>query len=135
MFAIELPLEPEHVSTARIFASAIARHFSCHPADIEDLKIALSEACNSTISRSGAQDPGAVCVSAVRIAGFLKFEISGPGPAQGQSPPGPGQPATQDHMMALSAGLIAALFPDARFIDAPSGSSFWFSLPAGTPAA
>lgn len=132
MFSIEFPAKAEHVSTARIFSSAIARHFGADPADIEDLKIALTEACGSAISHveSGSAEP--VRLAAFPGGGLLTFEVNGHRRGELLSSPAPaGEPTTEEHMIALSAELIGALFPDAEFIDKPEGTFFRLSVPVG----
>jgi hypothetical protein len=56
-FAIDLPADPAYLSTVRLFASAIARHFGVRDDDIEDLKIAVDEVL------AGEVDDGASTVA------------------------------------------------------------------------
>jgi anti-sigma regulatory factor (Ser/Thr protein kinase) len=44
-FRLSLPPDSQHLGTARSFAAAVARHFSVSGEAVEDLKIAISEAC------------------------------------------------------------------------------------------
>ena len=48
--ALEIPPDPEHARTARLFAAAAARHFSIDEERVEDLKVAISEACTNSIN-------------------------------------------------------------------------------------
>ncbi|CAN5888400.1 hypothetical protein BH23ACT12_BH23ACT12_05410 [soil metagenome] len=132
MFSIEFPAEAVHVSTARIFSAAVARHFGADPADIEDVKIALTEACGSAISHVKDGSPEPVRVAAVPERGMLTFEVNGH--RRGELMPPASSNAdlnTEQHKIALSAELIGALFPDAEFFDRPEGTFFRLSVPAG----
>jgi anti-sigma regulatory factor (Ser/Thr protein kinase) len=135
MFSIELPSSAEHISTARIFAAAVARHFGCDAGDIEDLKIVLSEACGSAISHSGPGSNQPVKVRATPSPGILTFEINADRKSElersAESAPSEN---TEEQMLALSAELIAALFPDAEFLDSPEGTFFRLSVAAPTAA-
>ena len=44
-FRLTLPSSAEHLATARSFAAAVARHYAIAGEAVEDLKIAISEAC------------------------------------------------------------------------------------------
>ena len=129
MFSIEFPANAVHVSTARIFSGAIARHFGADAADIEDLKIALTEACGSAISHARRRTEP-VRVAAVPGGGMLTFEVNGHRRAELLNRGSPdGEPnTTEEHMIALSAELIGALFPEAEFIDKPEGTFFRLSV-------
>lgn len=132
-FTIDFPPRAHFVSTARIFCGAVARHYGCDPADIEDLKIALSEACSSAISHAGRTSDEPVRLVATPDGGMLTFEVNGhrrrelEGRSDGDD--------TEQHMMALSAELIAALFPDAEFVDTPEGTFFRISVMTGSSLA
>jgi hypothetical protein len=63
VFELVLPPLAEHLGTARSFAAAVARHYDVAGETIEDLKIAISEACidalvASTPIRVRAEDRG-----------------------------------------------------------------------------
>ncbi|MEX0789571.1 MAG: ATP-binding protein, partial [Actinomycetota bacterium] len=121
MFSIEFPAQGVHVGTARIFSAAIARHFGADPADIDDLKIALTEACGSAISHVEVGSLEPVRVAASPGGGILTFEVNGHRRGELLSSDAEAEPTTEEQMIALSAVLIGALFPDAEFIDKPEG--------------
>lgn len=130
LFSIEFPPDAHHVSTARIFSAAVARHFGADPADIDDLKIALTEACGSAISHSRGAAAQPIRVSASPASGMLTFEVNGHRRAEllDRSATGPGEMNTEEQILALSAELISALFPDAEFVDTPDGTFFRLSV-------
>jgi serine/threonine-protein kinase RsbW len=129
LFSISFPAEAVHVSTARIFSAAVARHFGADAADIEDLKIALTEACGSAISHAKTGGSESVKLSATPGAGMLTYEVNGHRRTDLLNTPGGEiEQSTEEQMIALSAELIGALFPDAEFIDKPEGTFFRLSV-------
>ncbi|MGH2692601.1 MAG: ATP-binding protein [Actinomycetota bacterium] len=110
-FTLELPHDPAFVATARMFASSLARHFEIEEDIVEDLKLAISEACKRALA---AKDQGRpFSVSAARDDGHLVFEVPQgdlPPPAEGDTP----TPSEEQLDAALSLELIGALFKDAE---------------------
>jgi serine/threonine-protein kinase RsbW len=73
---LEIPPEAEHVRTARLFAAAAARHFALDEERIEDLKVAISEACTNAINAHGAtavEDPIRVAVKPEES--LIRFDV------------------------------------------------------------
>ena len=48
-FVIEIPADAKSIALARVFASTIARAFGCEEELIDDVKIAISEACTNAV--------------------------------------------------------------------------------------
>jgi anti-sigma regulatory factor (Ser/Thr protein kinase) len=48
-FQLSLPSDARHLGTARSFAASVARHYAVSGETVEDLKIAISEACVDAI--------------------------------------------------------------------------------------
>ncbi|MDQ4004678.1 MAG: ATP-binding protein [Actinomycetota bacterium] len=114
-FTLEVPAEPAYVGTARIFASTVARHFEVSDETVEDLKLAVSEAC----SRALAGDPAdRLSIRVQRLDGRLQFEID-----QGDV-----APDTVSESPALSLELVSALFEDAEITASDSGAVLRFSV-------
>lgn len=130
LFSIEFPPDANNVSTARIFSAAVARHFGADPADIDDLKIALTEACGSAISHSRGSAAQPIRISAIPASGMLTFEVNGHRRAEllDRDASGGGEMDTGQQILALSAELISALFPDAEFVDTSQGTFFRLSV-------
>jgi serine/threonine-protein kinase RsbW len=142
-FLIEFPPEAHYVSTARIFAAGVARTYGADEDLVEDLKIAVSEACTNAIrAREGGSVNGPVRLSARRKAQLLSFEAED----AGILPPGPGAepviPSTgstsEDIIRRLSLETIRALFPNTEIVPNDQGGGnirFSLSLPvARSPA-
>jgi hypothetical protein len=110
-FALELPPLAEHLGTARSFSAAVARHFGVAGELVEDLKIAISEACIDALV-TGER----LRVDASGSGRALRFEVSAP-EHQHTAP-------ERDILDELGAParieLIRALFADAE-IDASDG--------------
>ncbi|MFL5766495.1 MAG: ATP-binding protein, partial [Actinomycetota bacterium] len=54
-FTLELPSEPISIGTARLFSATVARFFGTQEEAVEDLKLAVSEACTVAIRANEAQ--------------------------------------------------------------------------------
>ncbi len=113
---LEIAPEPEHVRTARLFAAAAARHFSVDEEKVDDLKVAISEACtNSFRAHQAARISDPVVVVASPSDAGVKFAVIDAGegfePDQGSrdldhTPPG----GLFEGSLGLA--LIRKLFPD-----------------------
>jgi serine/threonine-protein kinase RsbW len=130
-FSLEFSPSAEHVSTVRIFGGAIARHFGFHESDIADLKIALTEACANALQHRAVDANGSIRVRASMDEEELLFEVEG---VRGVEPSvqaegGQGWAQTSaEQALTLGAELITTLFPDAQFVDGPSGTMLRFSI-------
>jgi anti-sigma regulatory factor (Ser/Thr protein kinase) len=117
-FTLELPRDAAFMATARMFASSLARHFEIEEDVVEDLKLAISEACSRALAADDADLP--VSLRVARDDGRLLFEIS-----QGDLPPAEEEdtPAPSHEQMgaAMSLELITALFDDAVIATDPQG--------------
>jgi anti-sigma regulatory factor (Ser/Thr protein kinase) len=127
-FALELPNDPAFVATARLFASSLARHFEIDEDVVEDLKLAISEACKRALAAK--DEHRRLSVSAAKDNGRLVFEIP-----QGAMPPLAEEdtptPSNQQMAASLSLELISALFDDAEMAtDADGQPVVRFSVPS-----
>ena len=104
-FTIELPADPAYVATARIFASELARQVGVPVEMLDDVKVAISEACTRALRSAEHQDHLKVRVH--RSQGRLAFEVP-----QGEITPKPRGSSTDDLTAALSLELITVLFED-----------------------
>jgi serine/threonine-protein kinase RsbW len=53
-FRLEFSSDPRFISTARLFASAVARYFDCDEETVDDIKLAISEACTNAVKAPDA---------------------------------------------------------------------------------
>lgn len=99
-FVLELPPRPEHLGTARTFASQIARHAGCDDDAVEDVKLAVSEACAGSVSDAADAEP--VWVRSTLEPGHITFEVEGSGDLRSRS--------VDEALARLD--LVRTLFPD-----------------------
>lgn len=121
-FTIELSPDPAYLAAARMFTATLARQVGVKEELLDDLKLAVSEAC----ARSLASAPEArLHVAATRTEQRLVFEVE-----QG-TPADRGGPAPDELAAGLSLELITVLFDDAEIARGPGGTAVVrFSVPA-----
>ena len=117
-FSLEMPPNPAYLSTARQFAASVGRHVGCPEHLIEDLKLAVSEACSVAITRN-ADPRRPVSLHLTRDEESLRIDVeNGGGPPSGEL------------SSILREGLVPSLFPIA--VTTPSeggGQDVSFSVP------
>ncbi|HSL67956.1 MAG TPA: ATP-binding protein [Actinomycetota bacterium] len=137
-FLLEFPPQAPYVSTARIFAAAVARHFGVDEDSVDDLKIAVSEACTSAIRarRDGLAD-GPVRLEALVEGSRLVFLAKDAGVPEGDGAQAALEGGSSWDRIANRLGLetIRALFPQAEVLagDGRTGD-LRFGLDLGSPA-
>lgn len=121
-FRLEFDPEPRFVSTARMFAAAVARQFSCPEERVQDLKVAISEACSNSIKahlESGVDDPIRIVVLCEPQT--LRYEILDTG--GGFEVERLQRAASSDPSELIESGigltLIRALFPNSEILSDP----------------
>lgn len=102
VFDLQMPPAAEHLGTARSFVAAVARHYDVAGEAVEDLKIAVSEACIDAL----------VAGAPIRV----RAEETGRAVAFSVEAPEGGETAEQAALDELGAParieLIRSLFPD-----------------------
>jgi serine/threonine-protein kinase RsbW len=131
-FRLEFSSEPDFISTARLFAGAAARYYGCDEDAVQDVKIAISEACTNAVK---AHDSALVSMP-VRVVvqptgERIEFQVidSGGGFERGD---GNGDRANDGDLLESGIGLhiIQALFPDTEVgPNADGGTTVRFSVP------
>jgi hypothetical protein len=120
-FHLSLPSRAEHLGTARSFAAAIARHYEVAGETVEDVKLAISEACVDALVAGAPMD-----VRAGRVGDVIGFEIDAP-----ESEDSPERAALDALGTPARIELISSLFPGAEMVTADGRRSIRFSLPIG----
>lgn len=122
-FLIELRPDPAYVAPARTFAYELARQSGVAEELLDDVKVAVSEACTRALGSTG--HPDGLRVKAERRGDRLFFEIP-----QGETPPA--ATSTTDRLTAaLSLELITVLFEDGEAtVDQDGVPVVRFSVPA-----
>jgi hypothetical protein len=118
-FALDLPPRTELLGTARSFAAAVARHYELGGETVEDLKVAISEACVDALLVGDR-----LRVLALGHGRTVSFSVELPrddaGPTAEQALDELGSPARFE--------LIRSLFPDASVETAEGRPTLRFSL-------
>lgn len=122
-FVLEIVPVGENIRTARLFGASIARHFRCDEEQVEDLKLALSEAVGRALRNLPAASMAVtIRVTAVKAGSGLTFAIEGPTVEVSEAPAaGPEVEPSEEE-------LIMALFPDASF-EGSGSTEFTVLLP------
>jgi anti-sigma regulatory factor (Ser/Thr protein kinase) len=124
---LEVPAVPAYIGTARLFIGAVARHVGASEEQVDDLKVAVSEACTAAIrTRADAGNDGPVRVLVDLGDGRLTVEV----PDAIARRPDRGAANTDELARELSAEIIRALFPQAE-TRSPNGIApirFWLDL-------
>jgi Histidine kinase-like ATPase domain len=130
-FVLQLAPEPSLVMTARLFASHVARMSGCPEERVEDVKLAISEACAAILKVGTGDRP--VRIQASPAGDRLLFEV---GPASNE--PGAG---VYGGRASLPQGfdLIRLIFDDVRTTAGreprhPSGGHIAFTVPVSHDA-
>jgi anti-sigma regulatory factor (Ser/Thr protein kinase) len=128
-FAIDLPAVPAYLSTARLFAAAIARHFGVEEEVLEDLKLAVTEACSAFMRYEDGE--GTLRLQVTGTSDRLTLEVTSAELAiQAPSPPGAdgGSPTPRGVAAELGMDLIRSLFEDSQIVTEDT-SRVRFSVP------
>jgi len=124
-FTLDLPPDAAYVGTARMFASTLARHFEVPDEVVEDIKLAISEACSRALAVEGAEH---LSLRAHRVDHRLVFEIEqgelGAAPAAADTP----TPSSVELAAGLSLELVSALFEDAEVTADSAGPVLRFTV-------
>jgi anti-sigma regulatory factor (Ser/Thr protein kinase) len=118
-FFLEIPAVAVYLGTARSFSSQIAQHAGCDEATVEDVKLAVSEACAGSVGQPGSH--ASVVVRSTFEPQIVAFEVEGTGDfAPDGSQEGPAR-----------IDLIRTLFPDTSFARHDGRTTVRFTLPLG----
>ena len=118
-YRLEIPADARFLTTARLFAAAIARQ-SCDEDVVDDVKLGVTEAVSALLSASGGDGP--VFISAHPEPGELRFAVGRAGAAVGMQPgPDPSGPVTG---LALARRVLPSLAVDG----AGAETTIWFSV-------
>ena len=104
--ALAIPADPAYVGTVRYFAATIARHEGLPEELIDDLRLAVSEACSEAID---AGVTGSIRVALSLEPERIEVEVTS------DSAQSEGEPHASEALVPIyRMQLIRALFPDAK---------------------
>ena len=123
---LKIPPRPEYISVARLTAAAVAARRAFTYDQIEDLKVAVSEACNVIIgSRRGSGDPIALHFIGAADALDIRIETLGSGAGSGAAFPDLRSPGRRNETTAdtraLGVFLMQCLVDEVRRINGDGG--------------
>jgi anti-sigma regulatory factor (Ser/Thr protein kinase) len=120
---LEIPPDPASIRTARLFAAAVARHFACPEDEVEDVRLAVSEAVTSAVrAQTETAQTSAIRVACELDGTRLLFEITSAGPPP--VPPGTGEtPPGGLYEGSLGLALIESLFDDSAIARTSDGGT------------
>lgn len=114
MVELRIPAAPEWVGVARLAAAGIASRLQFSVEDIEDLKLAVAEACNCCIQNPGGDDVRIACeLRPDRISFVVERSGTGRAAASATAPDDP-------DLGGLGVFLIQALMDDAAYTADPA---------------
>ena len=126
-FTLQLPSDPAFISTARMFACSLARHYEMEEEIIQDLTLAISEACTRALAAESTN--GSLFMSVGLDDGRLVFEIP-QGELRTAAVTDTPTPTHEAMAAGLSLELISALFQDAALAEDEQGRPVLrFSIP------
>jgi serine/threonine-protein kinase RsbW len=138
---LAIPPEAGYIAMARMFAASVARHYGSDEDVVEDVKVAVSEACtNSVKAHRDSGTAESIELRARALDGELTFEIVDAGAGidsalQTAIADGTATPAAGLFEGSLGLTLIRALFPGAEIIrNDDRGTTVRFAVPVdGAP--
>jgi serine/threonine-protein kinase RsbW len=153
MATVEVTFTPlaAHVRTARLVATAVARRSGVAESLMDEVRLAVGEACSRAVETHASQCPD----EPVRVAlssqeGRFEIEVinagtaggAGPGPSGPAAGPGPVPKRADGNLMppGFSLAVIAGLADDVQISETEAGTSVKMSWPlsgslaAGSPA-
>ena len=124
---LAFPPEPRLLGTVRLVVSVIARKAGMDEEGIEDLKVAVSEACAVAVgdlNRAGRPDP--IELDLIEAADRVGIEVRDRAPPPGQPTAAEADGELDDRQLGLA--LVGALVDDLRIAALEGGgnrTSFW----------
>ncbi len=135
---LSIPPEAGYIAMARMFAGSVARHFGCAEDVVEDVKVAVSEACTNSVKAHrdrGNSDPvelrarfddEGITIEVVDAGGGFDSEL------HHAIVEGAATPAGGLYEGSLGLTLIRALFPRTEIVrNGDHGTTVRFVVPAG----
>jgi serine/threonine-protein kinase RsbW len=116
---LRIPAVPEWVGVARLAAAGIGSRIGLSIEDIEDLKLAVAEACTCCIQNAGAGD---VRIGATFAEDQITFSVERAG-AGGSARSGPASTGGESELGGLGVFLIRALMDDVTYVSDPASGT------------
>lgn len=130
---LSIPADPANVAAARMFVALAAREAGADDETVEDLRVAVSEACSSAVHRAHvARAMGPIEIKVAQADDALNVSIrSTEGPPLTPEPWSP-EDAVDGFHPSLAIEMVKALFPGARWEDSEQGLEVSLDVPLNT---
>lgn len=126
VFRLEFSSDPRFISTARLFAAAVARYYDCDEETVDDIKLAISEACTNAVKADGQTLP--VGIYARPEDANVEFRVVDRAAGFEEPPPRSDEEELVEGGIGLQ--IIRSLFPEAVVEPNPEGGTIVrFSVP------
>ena len=120
--SLEIPPRSPYVGVVRLAISALARTSGFTEEQVEDLKIAVSEACaNAVIAHEEAGSQDAVSVSYTDDGGRVVIEVGDRGQAGDATPEDEADSMGISSRLAMSMALVESLVDECEFVPREGG--------------
>jgi serine/threonine-protein kinase RsbW len=121
---------PAHVRTARLVATAVARRSGVAEALLDEVRLAVGEACSRAVEAHRLYCPAEpVKIALTNGAGRFEVEVTDSGVAQGA--PGKGAPGgSAVPVQGFGLAVIAGLADDVQISETAAGTSIRMSWPS-----
>jgi serine/threonine-protein kinase RsbW len=121
---------PAHVRTARLVATAVARRSGVEEALLDEVRLAVGEACSRAVEAHRLHCPAEpVRIALTDSAGRFEVEVTDTGDAPAEAIPGP-ESAALGAGPALGLAVIAGLADDVQISETADGVTIKMSWPA-----
>lgn len=127
---------PEHVRTARLVAAAVARRAGVDEAVLDEVRLAVGEACTRAVGLHQAADiPAPVRVALVEEEKQFSIEVgdeaprSAPGERVPGAPPGSGEDLEAEGEDEMGLAVISGLVDDVEVTAGENGGSIRMTWP------
>jgi serine/threonine-protein kinase RsbW len=114
---LKIPGRAEWVAVARLAVAAVASRLRFSVDEIEDIKLAIAEACTNSIQASGGEDAGVIEIVCDALEDELRVKVRDHSPAPHlESPP---RPIVEGRTEELGVFLIRALMDTVEYASDP----------------
>jgi len=124
---------PAHVRTARLVATAVARRSGVAEALLDEVRLAVGEACSRAVEAHRLYCPAEpVRIALTSLAGRFEVEVTDTGPAaRGSAAGGPGAGGDGSSLPpGFGIAVIAGLADDVEVSETAAGTSIRMSWPS-----
>ncbi len=124
---------PAHVRTARLVATAVARRSGVAEALLDEVRLAVGEACSRAVEAHRLHCPAEpVRIALTSLAGRFEVEVTDTGPAaRGSAAGGPGAAGDGSSLPpGFGIAVIAGLADDVEVSETAAGTSIRMSWPS-----